>query len=164
MKRLASLMAFAACGWADEAADRTAIGRVIVALNEMTVSSGARNGSSVHPELFTADSEGPAVIEQLRKGKRLKFQLRQPAPSASDHATVTISHDPWREVVVNLPMTMEITNPRIESRTIRFITPDVALADAISIYEGGTVEMTRLLFVMKKVGDGWKIASLRALR
>jgi hypothetical protein len=83
--------------------------------------------------------------------------------------TVTISHEPWGEATINFPgrrhfFPIEIVNPRIESRTIRFITTDVALADAACTYqEDGTTRTTPLLLVMKKEGNDWKIASLRVL-
>lgn len=85
--------------------------------------------------------------------------------SSSDHPTLVISHEPWGEATINFPG-VEIVNPRIESRTVRFITPDVALADGVCTYRdfNGHAETTPLLFVMKKEGERWKIASIRLLR
>jgi hypothetical protein len=81
-----------------------------------------------------------------------------------------ISHEPWGEATIDFPgrwphATMEVVNPRIVSRTIRFITPDVALAEGACVYreDGGGTRFTPLLFVMKREGGGWKIASLRVL-
>ena len=53
-----------------------------------------------------------------------------------------------------------------ESRpSIAFITPDVALAEGACTYEDdhATKQTSPLLFVMKKEGDDWKIASIRVL-
>ena len=146
------LLPVCVCGWADEAADRTAIANLIATLNEFPQ----------HTDGFTADADGNDVLEQLWKGRRLASRMRS---SPSDHPTVVISHEPWGEAMINFPG-VEIVNPRIESRTIRFITPEVALADGVCTYkaETGSTETTPLLFVMKKEGDRWKIASLRLLR
>ena len=76
----------------------------------------------------------------------------------TDHSTVTISHEPWGEATINLPGR--------ESRTsIAFITADVALAEGACTYEDdhSGSQTTPLLFVMKKEGDGWKIAFIRVL-
>jgi len=60
---------------------------------------------------------------------------------------------------------IEGITPRIAVRTIRFITPDVALANGVATYhaEGTTAESTPLLFVLKKEKGSWEIASLRVL-
>lgn len=79
-----------------------------------------------------------------------------------------ISREPWGEAKIVYPgmpslPPLEMLDPRIVSGKIRFITPDVALADATYTYsaEGQTKP---LLLVMKKQKDkNWKIASLRVL-
>ena len=152
MKALLWLLLFAFCGWADEAADRTAIARSIAALNELPQ----------RPGLFTADSDAPAALEELRRGERVAYR---PLPSSA-HPTVTISHEPWGEATINFPKTgMEILNPKIVSFTIRLITTDVALVDGACTYTDGIdFQTSPLLFVMKKSGDDWTVASLRVLR
>lgn len=161
---LSLLLIFGTRGWADEAADRAAIQHAIARLNEVPQSA----------ELFMSDADSRAVLEQLWKGKRLayraKSEMRVAAPlPPSGHPTVTISHEPWGEATINFPgrrhlLPIEIVNPRIESRTTRFITPDVALVDAACTFqEDRTTQTTPLLLVMKKEGDDWKIASLRVL-
>jgi len=156
---------FAAYASADEAADRMAIGRAIAAVNEVPQ----------RPALFTEDADASSELERLWKVKPLRFRILGPSgdPASSprvDRPTVTISHEPWGEATINFPgmeslPALEILNPRIASRTIRFITPGVALADGACTYEdgGATTQTTPLLFVMKKEGDNWKIASLRVL-
>jgi len=78
---------------------------------------------------------------------------------------VTISLEPMGEASIHLPDTLEILNPRIACGTLRFITPEVALADASWTYqgEGAATQTVPLLFVMKKEGADWKIAALRIL-
>ncbi len=91
-------------------------------------------------ELFTDDSDGPAVLENLR------IRLRRRAP------TISISHEPWGEATIQWASNAMhiITGP------IRFITPDVALAEASSNY-------SRLSFVLKKSEGTWRIAAVRVL-
>jgi hypothetical protein len=158
------LLIFGACAWADEAADRAAIRRAIARLNEVPQSA----------ELFTTDADCRAVLEQLWRGRRLAYRARSEMRSAaplppSGHPTVTISHEPWGEATIGVPggwslPPIEMLNPRIEGRSTRFITPDVALADAVCTYrEAGTAQTTSLLLVMKREGNDWRIASLRVL-
>ena len=95
-------------------------------------------------------------------------QASDPGTVRIDQPTVTISHEPWGEATINFPeMTsfpVEILNPRIVRRTIRFITPDVALAEGTWTYEGnGSALQKPLLFVMKKEGATWRVASLHLL-
>jgi hypothetical protein len=91
-----------------------------------------------------------------------------PSPP-SDHPTVTTSHEVWGEAAINFPgvgsITFEEVNPQIVSGAIRFITPDVALADGACRYndDSAATQSTPLLFVMKREGGDWKIASLRVL-
>jgi hypothetical protein len=151
--------------WADEAADRTAIARTVAALNEFPQ----------RIELFTPDADARPVLNQLWKGKRLVYRMQSRAtntasPSLSGHPTVTISHEPWGEATINFAgmagmQRVELSNPRIVGSNIRFITLDVALADGALTYDDGntTAQTTPLLFVMKKQGADWKIASIRIL-
>jgi hypothetical protein len=157
MKALFCVLAtFCVCGWADETGDRRAIVNAVAALNEFPHQA----------DLLTSDADGTDIPDQLRKGKRLEFRMRS---SPSDHPTVVISHEPWGEAMIKLPGTsvaVEMLNPRIESSTVRFITPEVALAEGAWTYKAATgkTETTPLLFVLKKVADRWKIASIRVLR
>jgi hypothetical protein len=52
--------------------------------------------------------------------------------------------------------------PYIAVQSIRFVTPDVALVDAVSTQIGSTLmRRVPVWLVMKKEGAAWKIASLR---
>jgi hypothetical protein len=167
---------FAAYASADEAADLVAIGRAISKLNELPRPTG----------LFTEDANASSELEGLPKVNPLAFRmaafriLEPPSDPVfllqADHPTVTISHEPWGEATIDFPCTeylikalrartLEILNPRIGSRTIRFLTPDVALVDGAWTYkdDGATTRTTLLLFVMKKERGNWKIASIRVL-
>jgi hypothetical protein len=167
---------FVACASADEAADRVAIGRAIATLNELPRPTA----------LFTEDANASTELEWLPKVNPLAFRmarfriLEPPGDPVSllqaDHPTVTISHEPWGEATIDFPCTeylikalqarrLEILNPRMGSRTIRFVTTDVALVDGAWTYEddGATTRTTPLLFVMKKERGNWKIASIRVL-
>jgi hypothetical protein len=132
------LLCFAFCAAADEAADRAAICRDVALLNMAPQPS----------TLFTADASSD--LDRLPKPQPVSFRILLPPDDSAAHPTVTISH--------------EYPNPRIACGSIRFITPDVALADGNWTYENGPETQTKpLLFVMKKEADGWKIASLRLL-
>jgi hypothetical protein len=139
---------FAACAFADEAADRIAIGHAIVSLNE----------PSQHRAAFTGDGLAYSEFERLRRANPMAFRIIGPGADSvsTDHPTVTISHEPWGEATINFPK----SHP-----SIAFITPEVALAEGACIDEDdhATTQTRPLLFVMKKEGDDWKIASLRVL-
>jgi hypothetical protein len=59
----------------------------------------------------------------------------------------------------------ETTPPRIVTRAIEFITPDVALVDAENTQYGSVVPVRRvpIVFVVRREGSEWKIAATRAL-
>jgi len=132
----------ASFAWADEAADRAAIERAIAALNEL-------------PPRIAAVAESPVAAHELTA---LMNMASSPSPA---RPTVVISHEPWGEATIDF-RAVDLPN-RIVSRTIRFITPNVALVDADRTREDGTFQDKPLLFVLKKVEDDWKIASARVL-
>jgi len=90
--------------------------------------------------LFAADFDSAKVLDDLRAAK----------------PTVAISHEPWGEATWSL----EPVRPKFTSGQVRFLTPDIALVDGASDHDG---KESPLLFVMKKEGDSWKIASIRLL-
>jgi len=153
MKAVPCLLCLALCAVADEAADRAAIERTIAALNRAPRPSA----------LFTADAS--SELDRLANGKPVSFEPLLASEDPALHPTVTISHELWGEATINFPsVAAEILNPRIACDSIRFITPDVALADGNWTYENGPETQKKpLLFVMKKAGDDWKVASLRLL-
>jgi hypothetical protein len=88
--------------------------------------------------LFTSDADSAAELARL---------------SRLDRAMAGASRQPWSEV----------TRPRIVSRAIRFITAEVALADAAETQYGSVIlaRSVPVLLVMKKEGNTWRIAALR---
>jgi hypothetical protein len=58
---------------------------------------------------------------------------------------------------------LELATPWISTRAIRFVTPDVALVDAKNAPYGSVMPSLPVLFVMKKVGRDWRIASFREM-
>jgi hypothetical protein len=144
MKRLVWLpLILAASLCADEGTDRASIGRVIALLNQ-----------SPQPSGVFADKADASALDQLWSGKRRVVE---------QSLTVTISHQPWGEATFGPGPSEETVNPRISGGEVRFITADVALADGTFTYTGerGVVQSTPLVFVLKKDGDSWKIASVR---
>jgi hypothetical protein len=146
---------FVVCASADEVGDRFAIGQAIVSLNHVSQPSA----------IFADQGDGSAQFEQLRKSTPARaFRIIQlPGTSVSDPAdppTVTISREPLGEATIHLPS--QFPDPK---RGIVFISADVALAEGACTFEddGGTTRSKPLLFVMKKEGGDWKIASLRLL-
>jgi len=130
-------LVFAALSWADEAADRAAIERVVGALN--TDRTGAGQGRIA--SLFTTDnSDADKELDRL---------------ATLDRQLLRASEKPWSEV----------TTPRLVIQSIRFITPEVALVDAGNTQYGSMILVRRVpvLLVMRKEAKAWRIASLRVL-
>jgi hypothetical protein len=127
-------LVFATLAYADEAADRSAIERVIGVLNDSQTGSVKKPTST----LFTPDAD--SELDRL---------------SHLDRRLLQLANEPWSEV----------TTPRVVIHSIRFVTPNVALVNAANTQYGSTILVRRipLLFVMRKEGTHWRIASLRVL-
>jgi hypothetical protein len=143
---------------ADEAADRAAIGQTIAAaLNQVPVPAG----------LFTDDAVSD--LGRLPGVNQAQFQFQRDVTVATASGlTVVISHEPWGEAQIYppgvFPQPLVIVNPRFASGAVRFITPDVAMVEgSYTRRDGDVVQTTPLLFLMKRDGDVWKIASVRLL-
>jgi hypothetical protein len=120
---------------ADEAGDRDAITKVIAAVND----------PAQRARLFTKDVDTAIDFDRL-----IDLHLTCPSCSVVNGRTET-----WREM----------TAPRVVSTSIRFITPDVAIVDAVSTVRGAVTlaESVPLLFVLKKEGTDWRIDAVRRL-
>ena len=139
--------------------DRQAIERTIVRLNLLPLwdkPAITKPPSSI----FTADATSDLSVRQSA----------DPASIDGDwHPVVTVSKQPWGEAQINLPgfdpnRKVEFLNPRISLTRVRFLTPEVALADATwTAQEDEAKHTVPLLFVMKKELDGWKIAAARRM-
>ena len=100
------------------------------------------NVLSARSDSFTTDFEDWADM----------LRLWQTGPDGEP--SVVISKEPWGEATITWPGMGRIA-PVIVVKKIRFVTPEVALVDA----EG----KVPALFVLRKEGTDWKIASLRIL-
>lgn len=54
----------------------------------------------------------------------------------------------------------ELDCPKLTFGAVRFITPDVALVDGTATGDG-VVPSPAFIAILKRVGDGWRIASMR---
>jgi hypothetical protein len=130
---------FAGSIWAaDEVADRAAIENTIRVLSV----------SPTHAGLFTSDFDDE---ELARFGK---------APAVDGAIQIKVEGAPGTLVISKEPMGEADWFPAgmhgsIAIKKIRFLTPDVAMVDAVG--------RTSVLIVLKKIGTDWKIASLRIL-
>jgi hypothetical protein len=129
-----SLLIASACLWADEAADRIAISKVMTALSEAQRSGNTK----VLAALFATDSP-KSELDRL---------------SEMDGGMLEASKRPWSE----------LTLPHILIKSIRFATPDVAFVDASNRQHGPVLERSiPVLFLMKRQMGAWKIVSLRVV-
>jgi hypothetical protein len=73
----------------------------------------------------------------------------------SEQVMLSANEQPWSEV----------TSPRITTRSIRLITPQIALVESTNTQYGSTimVRATAMLLVMKKDGAQWRIACVLGL-
>lgn len=120
---------------ADEAQDRAAINKVIVALNDSAQRAG----------LFTKDVDSMVDFARL-------VDLHRAAASGPD---IIGRDEAWTQLTV----------PRVVSGSIHFVTPNVALVDGASTVEGAVTLARRvpLLFVMRRESAQWKISAVRVL-
>jgi hypothetical protein len=106
----------------------------------------------------TADRmEIAQVVKSLSTANPVSVLFTADADNQLDRLTQPPGREPWSEV-------FRSTNgrPSISVQSIRFLTPDVALVDAVSTQIGSTAFRRVLVWlVMKKEGADWKIASLK---
>ena len=133
---------FAACAWADEAADRAAITRAIDTLNQQ-------------PQSLAEITDSQTAANELEMSAVGAMWVHGPASPS-----VTISHEPWGEAQMDWPG-LQLRRVRMVAGAMRFITPEVALVDGYWARDDGA--RRPILLVMRKVGDAWKIASVRTL-
>jgi hypothetical protein len=131
MKSIMLALVLAGGIWgADEVSDRAAIEKTIAELNFSPTPAG----------LFTTDFENQAELARFR-GRAAVGEL-------------VISKEPWGEAVW-IPGGVSTPFARIKATKIRFLTPEVAMADAVG--------NGRAVLVLRKERSVWKIASLRML-
>jgi hypothetical protein len=142
---------------ADEAADRAAIEKVISTLNSVPGSPG----------LFTEDFGDGAVLTSL--GVYRSAAIRQDAillgvPCQAPEVWPELGCPPQTRSGGQLTVGLPVPPAHFVIQSIRLLTPDVALIDAVNERGGaGAVRHSPVLLVLRKEGDVWKIASLRVL-
>ena len=109
---------------------------IIAQLNE----ARRRSDAKAFSELFTADGE-------FRVGKEIVGTGRDAIAAALQQPMV------WSEV----------TPPRIENESVRFISADVALVDAIQTQYGSLImkQSVPVAILLKRDAADWRIVSLR---
>lgn len=148
---------FGSYAGAEEAADRNQIDKVIAALNVTPEPAG----------LFTDDAL--LELDKLPQPARTQFQPVTGSAVSAAQPAVAISREPWGEARINLgglglQAAAAMVNPHISTGTTRFVSADVAMVDGKWTYtDGGSTQTVPLLFVMRREGDAWKIASARLL-
>ena len=136
--------------WADQLDDRADIEKVISTLNTSAVSRSA----------FTVDFRVAELTQLWSASSRWTI----------GPGSVIISHEPWGEAQwVPAAVLPPQGHFRLVIRSVRFITPDVALVDAVAgppiaaPVPDNSVPPQRapVLLVMKREGTDWRIASVR---
>jgi hypothetical protein len=97
------------------------------------------------------------VVDSLSTANPVSVLFTADADSQLDLLRTQPPYEPLSEV-------FHATNgrPHISVQSIRFLTPEVALVDAVSAQIGSTAfRRVPVWLVMKKEASGWKIASLR---
>ena len=135
---------------ATEAADRLAVESAIRSLNRIP-----------RPEnVFAADAYSELGNLPAVRPKSVQMFAAQ---MSGETPHVRISHEVWGEAEIVYPAPsyqIFVTNPEIVCGAVHFFTANVALAEGSWKYDSRVIP---LLFLMRKEGDVWKIASLRIL-
>lgn len=109
------------------------------------------------------------VVRKYMNARELRDATAIGALFTSDADQQTTSGE-WRKGRAQIvPGTLESSrrnagNRAITVESVRFLTPDVALADGpydISSAEGGAVRRMRTTIVLTRESDGWRIAAIR---
>jgi hypothetical protein len=150
---------------ADEAADRAAIEKAIATLNS----------SPGSPGLFTDDFGDYGVLISLgvyRDSPSVTIPVTAPdgvRPTihvAVGAISMCVSHEPMGELAPcgGIDRLAAAPASRFVIQSVRLITPDVALVDAVNIRESaGLSRRSPVLLVLRREGDLWKVASLRVM-
>jgi hypothetical protein len=135
--------------FADETTERAAIEATVAALNT----------SPSQPNLFTRDF---ANADELQ---RFLGQAEQVIESGgvvirTEAATLTISREPMGEATVHFRLAK-----RFVTRSVTFLSPDTAVVVAIHQrqFKPTTSQRIPALFVLRREGSAWRIASFRVL-
>lgn len=85
--------------------------------------------------------------------------------AASDSAELARLESLDRMLSVSEEPLSEVSAPKIAIRSVRFITPEVAVVDAANKQYGSVIlsKSVPLLLIMKKEAGNWRIAAFRGL-
>jgi len=154
-----SILVASSSAWAaDEAADRAAIEKVISTLNSAPGSPG----------LFTEDFGDGAVLTSL--GVYRSAAIRQDAiplgvPCQAPEVWPELGCPPQTRSGGQSTVGLPAPPAHFVIQSIRLLTPDVALVDALNERGGaGALRHSPVLLVLRKDGAVWRIASLRVMR
>ena len=134
---------------ADEAADRAAIEKVISTLNN----------SPNSPALFTEDFGDNGMLAAIRQDSILQG-VPCHAPEVWPELGCPFQTKPSGQSAVGIPAPPS----HFVIQSIRLLTPDVALVDAVNERGGaGAWRHSPVLLALRKAGDVWRIVSLRVM-
>jgi hypothetical protein len=104
----------------------------------------------------TSDREAvERVIAAVNNHSRSLSDLFTTDAPENEQVMLSANEQPWSEV----------TSPRITARSIRMISPQIALVECTNTQYGSAiiVQNTSMLLVMKKDGEQWRIACVQPL-
>jgi hypothetical protein len=156
---------FTSVVWADEASDRAAIEATISALN---ISS---NNPQTKPEIFTADFPNTSELQRAREPRvTVSANLVSVPENGTKIETpagiLVISREPMGEATLypypapNFSGSFTVS-PRFKTRSVTFVSPNTAVV--VAEYESFAAPNVPALFVLRKDGENWRIASFRSL-
>jgi hypothetical protein len=122
--------------------------------------------------LFAGEAQDRAAIDQVIEALNDPAQRHRLFTSDADSAVdfdhlIALHHIPCAPILIGMDeVWIQLTQPRVASGNIRFITSDVATVDGASTIQGAITLAPRvpLLFVMRRGAGEWKIGAVRVLR
>lgn len=138
----------ASSAWAaDEAADRASIEKVVSTLSNTPDSPG----------LFTADFADQLTLQLL------EVTHDEPAAGLLKAAAQCDPHQVWGESNPCVPKNL-LPSSRFAVQSVRWITPDVALVDALNNRTAAGISLrSPVVLLLRKEKDVWRIAGIREL-
>ena len=129
---LCCCLVLAVGAWANEASDLDSVRSTVAALND----------PAVRGSLFTLDANGRLQLEALLGSNGAPYVVfpNTVMPVPDQNPTVVISHEPMGEAQIVIPPLAPYFNgvpratakpPHITARSVRFVTSDVAVVDAV---------------------------------
>jgi hypothetical protein len=136
--------------WTDETTERVAIEATVAALNT----------SPSQPNLFTGDFANANELQPFLGQARQADESSLPTDGVvvrTEAATLIISREPMGEATLLFPPANSTPLRRFVTRSITFISPETSVVVAIH------ATRVPVLFVLRREGSEWHIASFRVL-